>query len=501
VAALLAGGFAAFARGCGSEGSSEGWSGPSSGASGGVGGQGAAAGDASVGGEGQAAASGTAGGAALPDAKAGSGGAGGDAAAGCKSDNDCAGKPATPHCVPATGQCVECTLADPTTCKPAMYCNPATLTCASGCDTPEDCNAGDAGPITCDTLSHKCNPLCVAGQFHCECNEVQQCDPGPPAKWVSKSPAVHCNAASGQACDPKTGTCKALATIGGTTPTGTYYRYANFTASNSPLKISGNVDDVDSYGDYIYVNRGPWYSQGIALDVYKVTLIDSDGDGKLEPNQHPDNPADKGPIEQRVLAFVATYTTAAPDNAPMGIAHRGEMLAVSDRIFTLGPKNDGDITEYIFATKTSNVVAHSTAAFPLSQMGFGDQDKTWYGSHEGARRVYSYCPSHKAWVAEFQYPNLAGSHMDGLEVIVSVQTKTQYVYVSDMTSDFLGQYRRDGQGGWVQENLFKYVDPAGANVEGMGFGAFCHLWMTSGNSLYEIGGGDLTSYLSDKSCQ
>jgi hypothetical protein len=32
-------------------------------------------------------------------------------------------------------------------------------------------------------------------------------------------------------------------------------------------------------------------------------------------------------------------------------------------------------------------------------------------------------------------------------------------------------------------------------VEGMGFGAFNHFWATGGYSLYEVGGGDLTTYV------
>jgi hypothetical protein len=370
---------------------------------------------------------------------------------------------------------------------PGCACVPGTTKCVN--DTKWTCNSVG------DWANPKPGCVCSVGEFSCSCNQVLQCDPGPPAKWVPKSPSLVCSASAGQKCNAATGTCVAVPTVGSTVPTGTYYRYAYFTSSNSPLIVTGNVDDVDSYGDYIYVNRGPWYQKGIALDVYKVTLLDSDGDGKLEPNQHPNSPTDPGPIEQRTLTFVKTYLAAAPDNAPMGICHRGEMYATADRVFTLGPNNNGDITEYLFATKTSNVVAHSLLAFPLSMMGFGEQDTLWYAGYEGARRVYSFCPAAQAWVAEFGYPNLAGSHMDGLEVIVSPKTQTQYVYVSDMTSDFLGQYRRDGAGGWVQENLFRYQDVSGAYVEGMGFGALNHFWIASGSAVYEIGGGDLTAYL------
>jgi len=322
-----------------------------------------------------------------------------------------------------------------------------------------------------------------------------QCDVGPPAKWVPKTGTAACLPFSGQKCDPNTGTCKALTPIGGTQYTGTYYQYSYFTASNSALKLTGNVDDVDSYGDYIYVNRGAWYSLGIAMDVYKVTLLDSDGDGKLEPDQHPNNPDAPGPMEQRVLTFVKTYVAGAPDYAPMGVAHQGEMWAAENSVFMLGAPSTGDVVEYNLLTKTTTVVADATTTTRMAMLGRGDLDGKWYAGNESARRVYSFCPAQKSWMAEFAYPDLAGSHMDGLEVIVAPTTQVQYVYVSDMTSDFLGQYRKDANGNWVQENLFRYQAVTGASVEGVGFGALNHFWVTSGGALYEIGGGDLSGYL------
>jgi hypothetical protein len=84
--------------------------------------------------------------------------------------------------------------------------------------------------------------------------------------------------------------------------------------------------------------------------------------------------------------------------------------------------------------------------------------------------------------------------MDGLEVVTDPNTGTPYVYVSDMTSDFIGQYRLDPELGWVQENLFSYSGTQGSLLEGMGYGALYHFWATSGNTLYEIGGGDLAEF-------
>ncbi len=365
-----------------------------------------------------------------------------------------------------------------------------------------DCHPGETqcawdGLQTCDSTGHwgkstpcqfgcnngACRTGCATGEFHCAGNQIETCNAGPPSSWTPTG--TTCNASSGQVCNASTGTCDTLSPIGGTTPTGTYYQYAVFQTGSSAF-LGGY--DVDSYGDYIYVNRSSY------LNVYKVTLLDSDGDGKLEPNQHPQNPNDTGPIEQRQLTLVQSLSKAT-DGVPLGNGSQAELYALSDRIDMLGPTHDGIISEYIFATKTSSVIVQPTTPLPLSQFGYGDADGRWYASGESNRRVYSFDPASNSWVGEFEYPNLAGSHMDGMEVVVAPTTGDQYVYVSDMTSDFIGQYHRDPTG-WVQTNLYQYSDSTGSPVEGFGFGALDHFWATSGTYLYEIGGGDIQKYLS-----
>lgn len=366
-------------------------------------------------------------------------------------------------CTPGTEQCK---LSATQTCGIDAEWGPKTA-CEFGCEA-----------------NGKCKTDCLAGEFHCYGNQVQQCDPGPPSKWVPKAPATVCNAASGQTCDAKTGTCATCATLGATTPTADYYQYAVFTSSGGVFK--GGYD-VTSYGDYIYVNRS-----SANLDVYKVTLLDSDGDGKLEPNQHPSNPKETGPIEVRQLDFVQTYTKAA-DGAPTGPASTSSLRALSNtEIHSLGPTKNGGVTLYDFTSKATSVVFQPTATSPsMSFFGYGADDKVWYGGNESARRVYSFHAPTKQWAVEFCYPNLAGSHMDGMEVVVSPKTGVQYVYVSDMTSDFIAQYRRDDAQGWVQEALFQYADTTSSALEGFGFGALKHFWATSGTFLFELGGGEI----------
>ncbi len=373
----------------------------------------------------------------------------------------CTAGKCTGSCVPGTDQCK---FGRTQACGTDAEWGPK-VECEFGCDTNGKCRTG-------------CNP----GEFNCFGNQVQQCQPGPPPQWVPT--ATTCNANSGQVCDKATGTCQPVQTTGGTTPTAEYYQYAIFQTNGSAF-LGGY--DVTSWGDRLYVNRG-----GQNLDVYKVTLLDSDGDGKLEPNQHPNNPNETGPIEQRVLELVTTYTKTG-NGAPMGPASTSSLHAQSNNdIYSLGPTRNGSITLWDFQTQASSVVVQPATTQPvLSFIGYGFDEARWYGGNESYRRIYSFHEPTKSWVLEFQYPNLAGSHMDGMEVVVSPKTGEQFVYVTDMTSDFIGQYRRDDALGWVQEELFEYDDATSSAIEGFGFGTLNHFWAAAGTYLYELGGGDI----------
>ena len=274
--------------------------------------------------------------------------------------------------------------------------------------------------------------------------------------------------------------------INETGPTGVYYRYAYFTTTGSAF-LGGQ--DVDAYDNTIYVNRYGQYQNGgwgQLLDEYTVTLADTDGDGAYEPDQHPSNPSATGPMENRTLTHVNSYEVPALDGSSLG-----EIYAASDRVYFLGD-DEGDIYQYVFSTETTSKVVDSSP-FNLSHLGYDDVNDKWYASRESERTVYSWDGS--SWQSEFSYVNLAGTHMDGLEVVTDPNTDTPYVYVSDMTSDYLGQWRYDANStSWVEQNLFSYTGTS-ADVEGLGFGALGHFWATGWNELYEIGGGDLGGYV------
>jgi len=321
---------------------------------------------------------------------------------------------------------------------------------------------------------------CVAGEFSCYGNSIMACDVGPPAQWVPTGTV--CSPYVPNQCDAVTGTCVALEVTGTATATGNYYEYAKFTTLNSTF-LGGY--DVGSFADLIYVNRN-----GTNLDVYQLQLVDSDGDSIMEPNQHPDNPDDTGPIEQRVLNWVTSYVI--PE---LGTASQSELYPLADRVYFVGGGGSHyNIYEYIFSTDVTAIYAVGSPLIDQSFLGFGEVDGMFFSGREEGRLVYSLDPSIGDWVAEFRFPSLVGTHFDGLEVVVDPSTGTQYVYVSDDSSDYLGQYRRDPVLGWVKENVFQSFS-AGDLVEGMGFGALNHFWFTRGDALYEMGGGDLTPFL------
>ena len=316
---------------------------------------------------------------------------------------------------------------------------------------------------------------CLEGMHDCTGADVLRCNTdGAVPQWEI---IETCDPGALMVCDIALGTCVPTAPVGTTEPTGEYFKYADFPTGS----VFQGGYDVDGIDNTLYITQ---YGMGIA--VYTVELLDSDGDGLLEPNQHPDNPDEMGPIEVRELTFVEHIPYAGQI-----LSGSGELFSIEDRIFVGGY----EIDEHIFATGVESVIATPPSTMRPAQMGYDEVNGIWYSSNEGNRRVYQRAPDAENWGIAFDYPPLAGSHMDGMEVVPDPNTGTVFVYVSDMTSDFIGQYRKDPYMGWVQENLFSYVDSSSVAVEGMGFGAFNHFWATSGVSLYEVGGGDLQTFV------
>jgi hypothetical protein len=329
---------------------------------------------------------------------------------------------------------------------------------------------------------------CTAGQWTCKGPRVMTCNVDGVPYWEE---VEVCDPAAGEYCDIGVQGCSPLAPIGDVVPTGEYYLYSTF----SPLADGfDTVSDVDSDGNRIWFTA---YSGGqLVIAGYDVQLLDSDGDGQLEPHQHPSSVDEPGPIEERVFTFAQSF----PFSNDGAVPHQMELYATASTISYAGPNQ---ITAYDLATGITSQVAPKspwigTLTYPyLAFLGYDDVNDVWYSGNETFRRVFQYDADTMTWGYAFEFPVLSGDHMDGMDVVTDPSTGIPYVYVSDMTSNFIGQYRHDPEIGWVQENMFTYADDIGVPVEGFGFGALNHFWVGgwNQNSFYEIGGGDLTQFL------
>ncbi len=278
-----------------------------------------------------------------------------------------------------------------------------------------------------------------------------------------------------------------------------YYKYADFTGSDGFL---GGYD-VDSYENYLYVNHGD------RIDRYTVsTAVNSNPSIPPDENTHPSNVGfdgqpgvagvdddsngtiddvsevnwfgsddNVGTMAARTLTYDATYSVSA-----IGNTTRSEIYATAAGLYFLDDQSD--VSYYDF---TSNATSKITAASStnLSQLG-RRADGTWIASNE-QNQVYEYNTSTNSWHNLFTHTNFAGGgHLDGLEV--ASMGGTEYIFISDMYADNIGRYDFSG-------NLLETYDYPGSGssivVEGMGFGANDHLWVTGSGHLYELGGGAL----------
>ncbi len=365
--------------------------------------------------------------------------------------------------------------------------------CSTGaqCDVDDDCESEFCDGLVC--------ALCTPDAYSCLGNTVRQCA-ADGWSWIT---GLDCGLT--EICDATAGVCGPIPVVGNSpgpgdeNVTGSYFKYAHFTQADG-LNDYCYVSDVDSYEDLIYVHAVaapcPASYGGVQghIDVYRVTLLDSDGDGELEPNQHPDNPDNPGPVEERVLTQVDTLY------APIGAVHHSEIFATADKLFF--PGMDEMFVEYDLASGQTLDIVDGSILSPsegrgISFSGYDALNDLWYFATERPRRVYSYDPQISAWSPEFDYPDMSGDHMDGMEFVRDPNSGIGYLYVTDMTSDYIGQYSQDATGNWQQVNLFHYADPDVEAVEGMGFGALNHFWVGgwAAGALYELGGGDLGDYI------
>ncbi len=257
----------------------------------------------------------------------------------------------------------------------------------------------------------------------------------------------------------------------------TYYVYAQFTPGHEVYSIDG-IDDLL----YVCDNVGNAY-------IYRVTIP-----AGSDPNMHPNNPDATGPMAPRTFTQVGSSYYFPADCGWYGYHHAS--FYVDDNYIYYGPDNygQGGIEQWernpdgTFGTYLGRL---SIPVPPVNGETFGyDADNTTWYTCTRERAVYSFHMGvDVSWQYEFTYPNYSGGHHDGLEFIGG------YLYLSDMTTDRIGQWEYTGTGpynGWEEAVRYQYTNPS--DVEGMGFSPFDHIWICSGWSpgiIYELGGGEL----------
>lgn len=259
---------------------------------------------------------------------------------------------------------------------------------------------------------------------------------------------------------------------------GEYYMYANFNSSDGFL---GGYD-VDSYGDYLYVNRN-----GNTIDRYTVsTATDATTDANthllnIGPDGLPGTADDNvGTMAVRTLTYDTSYSVPA-----IGSASVSEIYADAGGLYFLDEQSD--VSYYDFSTTaTTKITAASSTN--LSQLA-RSADDTWYASNE-QNDIFRYDSG--VWTKIIDHIlSPGGGHLDGLEIVSldvtddGVDNAEEWIFAADMTSDYMKRYALDG----TYAETYTYNDPTTMYLEGMGFGANNHFWATGPGTLYEIGGG------------
>ena len=206
-----------------------------------------------------------------------------------------------------------------------------------------------------------------------------------------------------------------------------------------------------------------------------IYRVETDGD----PQMHPDNPDSTGPIAKRTFTFIGSHVI---DNCA------GHMAAFY--IDDSGIYHGGRCGVKRWNFDWSNPV--KVVPDGIGGDTFARNPRTgdfWIGDQW--RNIYKW--NGHQWIYQFTYPNLGGSHHDGMTLA------NDTLFVSDMTSDYIATYKLDKQGNVINpdapEHIYKYS--ASPDVEGMGFGPNNHIWVSGWSSgvIYEIGGGKLQEQL------
>lgn len=264
-----------------------------------------------------------------------------------------------------------------------------------------------------------------------------------------------------------------------------YFVYSTFNPAEAVILDSAG-SYVENYGvpgtwgdelQYIYVTSGSWG--------YKYRAwVENEGSPAdptpfIDIKQHPDHydPIHVGPIEPRFFEFVSS---ASLYNG----GHTDEFHIDSTGVY-LGAYPSGINKwdhDWNFVEKIANIPPERTES-----LAYNPGENIWYAGGR-YRTIYQISDTDndgsfmdESWQAIFSHPNYGGSHHDGMEYIGG------FLWISDMTSDVIGKWEYDSiTDTWSEVGRYYYSEPA--YVEGMGFGANDHFWLTgSGYYFYELG--------------
>lgn len=247
---------------------------------------------------------------------------------------------------------------------------------------------------------------------------------------------------------------------------GGFFVYANFGHGDQGY-VRGQ--GVGGYGDMLYVTSGGY------CYVYKVSIP-----AGADPN---DCPLFNGqPMAPRTLTLLQKYyfvgdgVSSYQSTNEWYVDDTGIYYGANRGIYKWNRNSDGTFGSYVGKVVTPSLGAQTLAYDSLNDV--------WYGGLAN-RKIYSISTGGASWTYEFTYPTYAGSHHDGMEFVAG------HLFISDMTSNWIGQWKKNPDGTWTEVDRFGYTSTVEDDVEGMGFGPLGHLWATGWNRLYELGGGPL----------
>ncbi len=257
-----------------------------------------------------------------------------------------------------------------------------------------------------------------------------------------------------------------------------YHLYGEWTPGNltNYFGATGFVDNNgllggDNGDQYIFFTAGPggdWSSKGY---IYKVEV---NGD----PNAHPD--VNGQPTADRVFTYVSEHELSN------GRGHAGEFYVDNTGIYYGSGQN---IKKWDFDwTNETDIISNGNIS--TETLAYNKTTGEWWTATRSSRYVYRYNNSTNQWEYQFSYPNLAGSHHDGMEIV------NNKIYISDMTTDKIIVYELNATGGVSDTSAYNIYDySANPDVEGMGFGPNQHFWIAGyrPSNIYEIGEGSLAT--------